>query len=149
MAKARLSVRTRMIFLLTLTVSGIYAPGFSQVKKHLLQGQQNKYKDSLVVRADTSVPVIINKIENYSYIIDHTNFLFRNPLDISPIYLELNQTEKRLDGFKSRLEQKGKQMNLSSINSGIILLREIADKLAYYKRILTNYSDQLYQSNVK
>ncbi|HMC86123.1 MAG TPA: hypothetical protein VKI61_11385, partial [Chitinophagaceae bacterium] len=119
MAKARLSVRTRMIFLLTLTVSGIYAPGFSQVKKHLLQGQQNKYKDSLVVRADTSVPVIINKIENYSYIIDHTNFLFKNPLNISPIYLELNQTEKRLEGFKARLEQKGKEMNLRSINSSV------------------------------
>jgi potassium-dependent mechanosensitive channel len=149
MAKARLSVRTRMIFLLTLTVSGIYAPGFSQVKKHLLQGQQNKYKDSLVVRADTSVPVIINKIENYSYIIDHTNFLFKNPLNISPIYLELNQTEKRLEGFKARLEQKGKEMNLRSINSSVILLKEMADKLFADKRTLSNYSDQLSISNSK
>ena len=145
-----IAIRRTILVLLTLGLSGIFAPGFSQkVKQHLLQGQHNKYRDSLVVHADTSIPVVITKIETYSYIIDHTNFLFRNPLNVSPIYLELNQTEKRLEGFKSRLEQKGKQMNIRSINSGIILLREISDKLSLYKNTLTNYSNQLSESNSK
>ena len=55
--------------------------------------------------------------------------------------------EKRLDGFKNRLEQNGKQMNLRSINSGIILLKEIAGKLSSYQRLLAKYDDQLFQSN--
>ncbi len=144
-----MTFRKTIFSLLVMVMPGLIFHGFSQVKQHLLQGKHNKMQDSLVVRADTSVPVIITKIENYSYVIDHTNFLFRNPLNISPIYLELNQTEKRLEGFKTRLEEKGKRMNLRSINSAIILLREIAGKLAFYKRTLTNYSTQLSQSNVK
>ena len=40
-------------------------------------------------------------------------------------------------------------MNLRSINSATILLKEIADQLTVYKRTLNNYSDQLSQSNSK
>ena len=106
--KARTFLCRTMILFLAMGLSGISCSCFSQVKQHLLRGQHNNSRDSLEVHADTSIPVIITKIENYSYVIDHTNFLFRNPLNISPIYLELNQIEKRLEGFKSRLEQRGK-----------------------------------------
>ncbi|MEP6749652.1 MAG: hypothetical protein ABJB86_18080 [Bacteroidota bacterium] len=51
-------------------------PAYAQANHRLLQGKHNKFADSVVVTADTSVPVLINKIENYSYIIDHTNFIF-------------------------------------------------------------------------
>lgn len=142
--KARMFVPILIILNLGLTVAG-----FSQKKTHLLKGKHNKNTDSLLVKGDTSVPVLINKIENYSYTLDHTNFLFKDPLNLSPIYEDLNQFEKRLAGFKSRLEQKGKKMNLRSINSSVILLREIADKLTEYKNLLSNYSTQLSQSNIQ
>ena len=135
------------IYVMSLCLIALGNPAFSQVKQHLLQGKHNKTRDSLEVHSDTSVPVIITKIENYSYVIDHTNFLFRNPLNISPIYLELNQTEKRLEGFKTRLEQKGKRMNLRSINSSIILLKEVAGQLSTHQRTLSSYSGQLSASN--
>ncbi len=138
---------TKFIFILTFLHLGWVTMGFSQKKTELLKGKHNKNADSLLVKGDTSVPVIINKIENYSYTIDHTNFLFKDPLNLSPIYTDLNQYEKRLAGFKSRLEQRGKRMNLRSINSSVILLREIADKLSEYKDLLSNYSTQLSQSN--
>jgi potassium efflux system protein len=135
--------------ILIILVAGMAVPGFSQIKHHLIKRKHNKYADSLLVKGDTSVPILINKIENYSYTIDHTNFLYKDPLDLSPIYLDLDQLEKRLDGFKSRLEQKENQMNLRSINSGAILLYEIADKLTEYQELLSNYSTQLSQSNVQ
>jgi small-conductance mechanosensitive channel len=143
------AARGILFLFLALVLPAITANCYAQAKQHLLQGQHNKLRDSLVVHSDTSVPVIITKIENYSYIIDHTNFLFRDPLNISPIYLELNETEKRLEGFKSRLEKNGKRMNLRSINSGIVLLNEIAGQLALHQRSLSDYSSQLSQSNQK
>ncbi|HEV3221866.1 MAG TPA: mechanosensitive ion channel domain-containing protein [Puia sp.] len=145
------SLKTIKIYFSVLTIlfMGMMIPGFSQVKHHIIKGKHNKYADSILVRGDTSMPVLINKIENYSYTIDHTNFLFKDPLDLSPIYSDLDQLEKRLDGFKSRLEQKSNQMNLRSINSGAILLYEIADKLDEYKDLLSNYSSQLTQSNAQ
>jgi potassium efflux system protein len=138
-----------VLILIVVILQALFAPAFSQVKRRLLQGRHSKTSDSLVVKADTSVPVLINKIENYSYTIDHTNFLFRNPLNVSPIYLDLNDMEKRLDGFKSRLEQRGSKMNLRSINSSIILLKEIAYKLSGYKAVLSKYNTQLSQSNAQ
>ena len=140
----------RKFFLILMMLNlGLVVAGFSQKKTQLLKGKHNKNADSLLVKGDTSVPVLINKIENYSYTIDHTNFLFKDPLNLAPIYEDLNQFEKRLAGFKNRLEQKGKQMNLRSINSGVILLREIANKLTDYKNLLSNYSTQLSESNAQ
>ena len=149
MMKPGVTIWRMMTVVLVIGLTAISGHCFSQVKEHLLKGEHNKYRDSVVVHADTSIPVIITKIETYSYIIDHTNFLFRNPLNVSPIYLDLNQIEKRLEGFKTRLEQKGKKMNIRSINSSSILLKEIANKLSVYKNTLTNYSDQLSLSNSK
>ncbi|MEP7110718.1 MAG: mechanosensitive ion channel domain-containing protein, partial [Ferruginibacter sp.] len=49
--------------------------------------------------------------------------------------------------FKSRLEKKGSEMNLRSLNTAVIMLNETSVNLASYQRVLTNYSNELTQSN--
>ncbi|MES2005895.1 MAG: mechanosensitive ion channel domain-containing protein [Bacteroidota bacterium] len=124
---------------------GIAQPAHAQNKPRKL----HKLSDSVLIKAntDTAVSELINKIESYTYTIDHTNFLIKNQIDVTPIATELIAIDKRLEGFKSRFEKKGAQMNLRSINSSTILLKEIAGKLTGYQANLGNYSKELSQSN--
>ncbi|MEJ7588710.1 MAG: hypothetical protein WKI04_14210 [Ferruginibacter sp.] len=82
----------------------------------------------------------------YSATIDHTDFMIRRKFKITPIALNLPDIERRVKGFKSRLQKKGGLMNLRSLNSGVIILKEISTDLAAYQRILTNYSTALTKS---
>jgi potassium efflux system protein len=124
---------------------GLLQPVHSQQKRHKL----HKLPDSVLIKTntDTAVSELINKIESYTYTIDHTNFIIKNQIDVTPIAAELIAIDKRLEGFKSRFDIKGDQMNLRSINSSTILLKEIVNKLAGYQANLSNYSKELSQSN--
>lgn len=121
---------------------GFLQPAYSQKKRH-------KLSDSLLIKTntDTAVSGLINKIESYTYTIDHTNFLIKNQIDLTPIAVDLLSIDKRLELIKTRLEKKGNQMNLRSLNSATILVKEIANKLSEYQLNLANYSKELLQSN--
>lgn len=129
-------------FLCLIFFLGFLQPVHAQKKHH-------KLSDSLLIKTntDTAVSGLINKIESYTFTIDHTNFLIKNQIDVTPIAIELLSIDKRLEGFKSRLELKGNQMNLRSINSATILVKEIANKLLEYQINLSNYRNELLHSN--
>ncbi len=130
-------------FLFWIFFLGFSEPVHSQKKHH------HKLSDSLLINknTDTAVSSLINKIESYSFTIDHTNFLIKNQIDVTPIAIDLLSIDKRLEGFKTRLESKGNQMNLRSINSSTILVKEVAEKLSEYQDNLSFYWKELLQSN--
>ena len=99
--------------------------------------------------SDTLLPGLIIKVASYTATIDHTDFLIRRKFNITPISLNIPEIERKVKGFKSRLETRGSQMNLRSLNSGIIMLNEIAGKLTSYQKILINFSSQLTESNIE
>jgi len=96
---------------------------------------------------DTVVPILVNKVEEYSLTIKQNNNLVRRTQSISNIMTDLPDIEKRLNGFKSRIDLKGASMNLRSLNSGSIIIKETAGTLTVYQTNLNNYSDQLAKSN--
>jgi potassium-dependent mechanosensitive channel len=97
--------------------------------------------------SDSLLPGLMMKVASYTATIDHTDFLIRRKFNIAPISFDLPEIERRVKGFKSRLEKKGNQMNLRSLNSGIIMLHEISGKLDSYNKVLTNFSNELSESN--
>jgi len=105
--------------------------------------------DSAQIRTDSMLPGIIIKVASYTSTIDHTSFLLKSKFDITPISLNLPDIEKRIKAFKARLDEKGSQMNLRSLNSGIIILNEISGNLASYQTLLINYSKDLTNSNAE
>jgi small-conductance mechanosensitive channel len=99
--------------------------------------------------SDSLLPGLMMKVAYYTATIDHTDFLIRRKFNITPISFDLPDIERRVKGFKSRLEKKGNEMNLRSLNSGIIMLHEISGKLDSYHRVLTNFSKELTRSNTE
>lgn len=96
---------------------------------------------------DTLIPSLVNKVAAYTFTIDRNTFFLQRKFNMTPIAANLPQIERSIKGFKTRLERRGRQMNLRSLNSGAILLREISDNLTDYKTVLSNYSNQLKKSN--
>src|SRR5215217_1198798 len=97
--------------------------------------------------SDTLLPNLVLKVASYTATIDHTDFLIRRKFNVTPISFDLPEIERRVNGFKSRLEKRGSHMNLRSLNSGVIMLNEISGKLASYQKVLSTYSNELTQSN--
>ena len=120
------------------------------IQPALAQRKPKRAPDSLqAVLNDTLLPSLVIKVSAYTATIDHTNFLLKRKFNITPISLDLPDIETKVKGFKQRLEKKGSQMNLRSLNSGIIILQEITADLASYDTILTNYSSELTQTNAE
>ncbi|PYF75035.1 mechanosensitive ion channel family protein [Pedobacter nutrimenti] len=101
------------------------------------------------VATEAEIPLLVNKVENYTITIDKNNFVLKRGFDFSSIEDTLPGIEKKLKAFKLKFEQQGKKMNLRSLNSAVILLQEQSDNLNVYKKILTTYNDQLTKSNVE
>ncbi|MCZ4245593.1 mechanosensitive ion channel family protein [Pedobacter punctiformis] len=95
---------------------------------------------------ESQVPVLVNKIETYNFIIDRNKFLLQRGYDVSKIENALPDIEKKIKGFKTRFEKNGQQMNLRSLNSAVILLSEVSDNLTDYKKILSEYTAELEKS---
>jgi potassium efflux system protein len=114
------------------------------------QPAKKKSPDSITTIAnDSLLPGLVIKVASYTATIDHTDFLIRRKFNITPISLDMPDIERKVKGFKSRLEKKGSQMNLRGLNSGVIMLKEISDNLASYESILTTYSSELTKSNAE
>lgn len=96
---------------------------------------------------DSLLPNLVIKVATYTAAIDHTDFLIRRKFNITSISLNMPEIEKKVKDFKLRLEKNGSHLNLRSLNSGEIILKEILDNLSSYQRILTNFSNELTQSN--
>lgn len=97
--------------------------------------------------SDSILPDLVMKVASYTATIDHTDFLIRRKFNVTPISLNMPEIERKVKGFKTRLETRGNQMNLRSLNSGVIMLNEILKKLTSYQKVLTNYSSELAKSN--
>jgi potassium efflux system protein len=123
----------------------IVQPALSQkLSKKLSKNQKDSVRS---VVNDSLFPALVMKVASYTATIDHTDFLIRRKFDITPISLNMPDIEKKVKGFKTRLQNRGGQMNLRSLNSSVIILDEIADKLTSYQKILSNFSSELTQSN--
>lgn len=132
------------IFITVLSAILFQPNGFSQeISK--------KIKDSLAsaLNGDTVIPAIVGKVEAYSFTIDRSSYMVKKKYNIAPIAVALPPIETILKAFKSRLQRKGRLMNLRGLNSAVILIGESADKLTNYQNLLTDYSSQLAKSNAE
>ncbi|MDN3655283.1 mechanosensitive ion channel [Ferruginibacter paludis] len=117
-----------------------FQPAFSQQTAPVLDKQPI---------SDSMLPTLVTKVATYTATIDHTDFLIRRKFNITPISLNMPEIERKIKGFKARLEKNGSHMNLRSLNSGVIMLTETSDDLSAYQSILSNYSRELTQSNTE
>jgi hypothetical protein len=114
-----------------------------------LQSVHSQSSPNTVNVNDSLLPNLLIKVATYTATIDHADFMIRRKFNTGDISSALPEIERKVKGFKSRLERKGNQMNLRSLNTGVIMLKEISDNLASYKKMLTDYSTELSQSNVE
>ena len=129
---------------LTITITGILLfvyPAASQLNPA-------QSSDSLRrISTDSILPNLVVKIAKYTSTIDRTNFIIERNFNIDPYLKDFPAIEAKVNAFKSRVDENGSKMNLRSLNSGMIMLSEIADKLAAEEAVLQNYSARLTQSN--
>ena len=69
------------------------------------QGPQKSIDTIKIAATDTLLPNIVIKVALYTSTIDHTDFLIRRKLDITPISLGLPEIESKVKNFKNRLEK--------------------------------------------
>lgn len=116
----------------------------------LSQSKPTATSDSLTKPvSDSLFPNLVIKVATYTATIDHTDFLIKRKFNITPISLNMPEIERKVKAFKTRLEKDGTHMNLRSLNSGVIMLKEVSDDLTHYQLILNNYSNELTQSNTE
>jgi potassium-dependent mechanosensitive channel len=135
--------RIRLILVVAVIMIGAFQPVLSQVVTKSIKDTPK------TVVSDSLLPSLVLKVASYTSTIDHTDFLVKRKFDITPIALDLPAIERKVKGFKTRLETKGSQMNLRSLNSGVIMLNEITEKLRAYEGILNKYSSELSASNTE
>ncbi|HTB52896.1 MAG TPA: mechanosensitive ion channel domain-containing protein [Ferruginibacter sp.] len=102
----------------------------------------------IISENDTLVPALVNKVATYSLTIRRSNSIVQRSLNVTPIITALPGIEKRLDAFRVRIDKKGFQMNLRSLNSALILIKESQNDLTIYEANLSYYSDQLTKGNI-
>src|SRR4051812_40541166 len=105
---------------------GVLHPAFSQ---RVTKSSKDTVK---TVANDTLLPTLVMKVASYTSTIDHTDFLIKRKFNVTPITSDLPEIERKVKGFKTRLETRGSRMNLRSLNSSVIMLNEITDKLKAY-----------------
>ncbi|MEO6883380.1 MAG: mechanosensitive ion channel domain-containing protein [Bacteroidia bacterium] len=96
---------------------------------------------------DTLVSRIVKRIEMYSLTIKTDNNLVQRKIQMEPMLSALPEIERRLNAFTKRLAKKGDRMNLRSLNSGMIILKEMASQLKDYETTLSDYYMELSESN--
>ncbi|HSD06914.1 mechanosensitive ion channel family protein [Flavobacterium sp.] len=116
-------------------------------QKVIAQPKQEATTTTTTELDESKVPILIGKIETYNFTIDRSRFLLQRGYDVSAIENALPDIERRIKGFKKRFEKRGKKANLRSLNSSVILLKEISENLASYKRTVSGYSDELTKKN--
>lgn len=109
----------------------------------LQQIDQNDSSIHVSGASDTVVPYLINKQEKLSLEINRIGSFYRHNLDTLPITMELPQVEKNLAVFKSYLDNKGRRMNLRSLNSSLVLMQESVDNLRDWQQTLEDYSAEM------
>jgi len=124
-------------FLATVQTAFAQTQGSSQTKK-------NKHRAT-----ETEIPLLVNKVESYTLTVDKNNFILKKGFDFSAVEKTLPDIEQKLKAFKLKFEQQGQKMNLRSLNSAVILLKEQSDNLTVYKNILTDYNEQITKSNLE
>jgi len=102
-----------------------------------------------LIKNDTIVPFLINKVKAYTVTIDRSSLFVKRKINMEKVSSELPGIETLLKKFKERLEKDKNLWNLRGLNSVVILLKETSDKLVDYQTNLINYSKQLTQNNLE
>lgn len=106
-------------------------------------------KKSKHLATETEIPLLVNKVESYTLTVDKNNFILKKGFDFSAVEKTLPNIETKVKAFKLKFEQQGQKMNLRSLNSAVILLKEQSDNLTVYKNVLTDYNEQITKSNLE
>lgn len=112
-------------------------PVLAQQERDSIAGKKVKYL------SESQIPLLVSKIETYTFKIDRDRFLLERGFDVSRIEKALPDITKKVKGFKSRFEKTGNKMNLRSLNSAVIIFNEVSDKLLKFRGTLTDYETEL------
>lgn len=129
------------IFLLCFCLLNFFQIAIAQKKTDTLI---KKHKHTAT---ESEIPLLVNKVESYTMIVDKNSFILEKGFDFSEIETPLSDVEKKVNAYKAKFDKTGKKMNLRSLNSAVILLKEQSDHLLEYKKVVTGYSDQLTANN--
>jgi small-conductance mechanosensitive channel len=132
---------------LLLSVFALSLAAIQPVFSQTLPGRNNDSVKAAV--SDSLLPTLVLKVASYTATIDHTEFLVQRKFNITPISRNMPEIERKVKGFKTRLQKRGSQMNLRSLNSSVIMLNEISRTLTSYQKVLANFSKELTASNTE
>ncbi len=106
----------------------------------------SRISDSILQEAeikDTTVPIMVNKVESYTFSLNRAENFFDNRLDTSGILMSLSGLEHGLNYFHNRLERNDNPLNLRSLNTASVLLSESRESLEDWEKKLDDYIFQL------
>ena len=104
-------------------------------------------QNDITVR-DTLMSNIISKVQTYAFQVRRDSMTMHRNIDISPVTSALPGIESRLTSFRTRLEKRGRQMNLMGLNTTLIFMKESAAQLSGYDSQLKDFYDQLSQNRM-
>lgn len=128
---------------LYLPVSAQHKAAIPLQQRILQQIDQNDSSIHVSGASDTVVPYLINKQEKLSLEINRIGSFYRHGLDTLPISMQLPRVEKTLSTFRTLLDNKGKRLNLRSLNSLLVLMQESVDNLKDWQTTLDGYSSEM------
>lgn len=127
----------------------------SQVNKHGIHHQKvdsnlmelnSRISDSILRESeikDTTIPVMVNKIESYSLSLNRAENFFDRRFDTSGILKSITDLERRLIYFHNLLIKNEKPLNLRNLNTATVILNESGEKLEDWEHSLATYITQL------
>lgn len=92
---------------------------------------------------DTLIPIITNKIAGYGFTLDRDSFFLLRNYNLKEITKGLEDAEARVETYHNLLSRIGNNMNLRGLNTSLIMLRDINNRLDNYKSTLENYQQSL------
>jgi potassium-dependent mechanosensitive channel len=109
----------------------------------LQQIDQSDSAISVSSASDTVVPYLVNKEATLSQVINHITSYYQHGLDTIEIAAKLPGVETELRRMQVLLQSKGKQLNLRSLNSFLVLVQEKIDNLKDWQNTLMGYSAEM------
>ncbi|WP_160713461.1 mechanosensitive ion channel family protein [Chitinophaga solisilvae] len=100
-------------------------------------------KDSTIIKSDTAVGVLINRIEGYTLLLNQQMSILKRGFDTMRISNEVPLVDTSLDLVKSNIAGLGRTPNINDIYTNKVMLEQLQRKLGTWQQSLFSYYNQL------